>query len=78
MTKPVEGKTELGNQIAWLMAALTRGKQGNSPSSAPKTPDIEAMGEDGQTGTFLVTPTPIMVELVLHRLPQPTVYLLFT
>ena len=41
-------------------------------------PDIEAMGEDGWTGTLLVTPTPIMADLVLYRLPQPTAYLLVT
>ena len=37
-TKPVEGATELGNQIARLMAALTRAGQGNSPDSAPNSP----------------------------------------
>ena len=37
-TKPVEGTMELGNQIAKLMAALTRAGQGNSPSSAPNSP----------------------------------------
>ena len=39
-------------------------------------PGIEAMREDEQTGTLLVTPTPIMAKLVQDRLPQPTVYLL--
>ena len=38
--KPVEGTTELGNQIAKLMAALTRAGQGNSPSSAPNSPRV--------------------------------------
>ena len=37
-TKPVKGTTELGNQIARLMTALTRAGQGNSPSSAPNNP----------------------------------------
>ena len=37
-TKPVKGTTELGNQTARLMAALTRAGQGNSPGSAPKNP----------------------------------------
>ena len=37
-TKPVEGASELGNQIARLMAALTRAGQGNSPSSTPNSP----------------------------------------
>ena len=37
-TIPVEAATELGNQIARLMAALTRAGQGNSPSSTPNSP----------------------------------------
>ena len=37
-TEPVEGTTELGNQIAKLMAALTRAGQGNSPGSTPNSP----------------------------------------
>ena len=37
-TEPVEGTTELGNQIARLMAALTRAGQGNSPGSVPNSP----------------------------------------
>ena len=38
ITEPVEGTTELGNQITRLMAALTRAKQGNCPASAPISP----------------------------------------
>ena len=39
MTKePVEGTMELGNQIAKLMATLTRAGQGNSLASAPNSP----------------------------------------
>ena len=37
-TESAEGTTELGNQIARLMAALTRAGQGNSPGSAPNSP----------------------------------------
>ena len=37
-TEPVEGTTELGNQITKLMAALTRTGEGNSPASAPNNP----------------------------------------
>ena len=37
-TDPVEGNTELGQQIAKLMPALTRTGQGNSPASAPNIP----------------------------------------
>ena len=43
-TEPVEGATELGNQIARLMAALTRAGQGNSPSSAPNSPRNRGTG----------------------------------
>ena len=43
-TKPVEGATELGNQIARLMAALTRAGQGNSPGSAPNSPTHRGHG----------------------------------
>ena len=37
-TEAVKGTTELGNQIAKLMAALTRAGQGNNPGSAPNSP----------------------------------------
>ena len=37
-TDPVEGTTELGHQIAKLMAALTRAGQGNIPASTPNIP----------------------------------------
>ena len=37
-TEPVEGASELGNQIARLMTALTRAGQGNSSGSAPTSP----------------------------------------
>ena len=37
-TEPVEGASDLGNQIARLMAAQTRAGQENSPSSAPNSP----------------------------------------
>ena len=37
-TEPIKGPTELGNQMAKLMAALTRAGQGNSPGSAPNIP----------------------------------------
>ena len=66
---------ELGNQIAKLMAALTRAGQGNSLSSAPNSPRQRGCGEDRQTGTLLVAPVPIMARLAWDRPPQPTVYL---
>ena len=45
-TEPVKGTTELGNQIARLMAALTRAGQGNSPSSAPDSPRHRGHGRE--------------------------------
>ena len=42
-TESVEGTTELGNQIAKLMAGLTTAGQGNSPGSVQIAPDREAM-----------------------------------
>ena len=43
-TEPVEGSPELGNQIAKLMAVLTRAGQGNSPASAPNSPRQRGSG----------------------------------
>ena len=43
-TEPGEGTTELGNQIAKLMAALTWAGQGNSPASAPNSPRQRGCG----------------------------------
>ena len=43
-TEPVEGTTELRNQIARLMATLTRAGQGNSPGSAPNSPRHRGCG----------------------------------
>ena len=37
-TKPVKGTTELGSQIAKLMAALTRVGQGSGSASTPSSP----------------------------------------
>ena len=37
-TEVVESSKELGNQIARLMATLTRAEQGNHPASAPNSP----------------------------------------
>ena len=48
-TKPVKGATKLGNQIAKLMAALTRAGKGNSPSSASNSPIHRCHGR-GQMG----------------------------
>ena len=75
-TEPVEGATELGNQIARLMAALTRTGQGNSPSRNPNSPRHRGHGRGRTDRSTLVTPIPIMAKLVWDRPPQPTAYLL--
>ena len=49
-TKPVEGTTVLGNQITRLMAALTKGGQGNSPSSAQNSPRQRGHGRGQMHG----------------------------
>ena len=43
-TKPVEGTMELGNQIAMVMATLTRAGQGNSLGSIPNSPRQRGCG----------------------------------
>ena len=55
-TKPVEGTTELENQIAKLMAALTREGQGNSLSSAPNSPGHRGCGRGGMDRNTLSCP----------------------
>ena len=66
-----KGTTELGHQIAKLMATLTRAGKGRTTAQAvPQiAPDKEAMGEDRQTGVLLAVSAPIMARLVLDRLP---------
>ena len=44
ITKPVDGSKELSNQVARLMAALTRAKDDNHPSSAPNSPRNQGHG----------------------------------
>ena len=43
-TMPADGTTELGNQIAKLMAVLTRAGQSISPSSTPNSPRQRGCG----------------------------------
>ena len=43
-TEAVDGSTELGNQVARLMAALTRAEQGNRPASVPNSPRHRSCG----------------------------------
>ena len=74
-TDPGESTTELGHQIAKLMATLTMAWLGNSPASFQIAPDREAVGGDRQTGLLLAAPAPIMARLVLDRLTQATAHL---
>ena len=60
---------ELGDQIARLMAALTRAEQSSHSASAPSSPGTGVMGGDGQTGTLLSTLTPTMVGLAWAKPP---------
>ena len=48
ITEPVEGTTELGNQIAKLMATVIRAGHGNNPANATNSPRQRGHGR-GQT-----------------------------
>ena len=74
-TDPVVVTTELGDQIAKLMATLTRAGQGNSPTSTPNSPRHRSNGWDAYTGALLAAPTSKMAELVWDRLPWSTAHL---
>ena len=70
-TEAVDSSKELGDQIARLMAALTRAEQGNHPASAPNSPRHRGCGRgqmdrntpthpsfhNGQTGLGQTTST---------------------
>ena len=43
-TEVSDGSKELGNQIAWLMAALNRAEQSTCPASAPNSPKHKGHG----------------------------------
>ena len=60
-TEVPSGSKELGDQIVWLMAALTMAEQSTRSASAPSSPRHRVMGGEGQTGKLLFTPTPTMV-----------------
>ena len=77
-TNPGKDTTELGQQIAKLMTALTRAGQGGSLANALNSPKREAMGGDGQTGILLAAAGPIMARLVLDTLPQAATHVLAT
>ena len=67
-TEAVDGSKELGNQIARLMATLTRAEQGNCPASAPNSPRHRVMGEGREIGILLPTPALTMDGLAWIRL----------
>ena len=71
-----EGMVELEQQIAKLMAALTKAKQGNSPSSAPNSPKKGAMEGDAIVVALQVIQYLTMEGVALDRQPQPVAYLL--
>ena len=75
-TKPVEGASELGNQIVRLMAALTRAGQGNSPGSTPNSPRHRGHGRGRTDRTTSSCPNSNNGQTGLGRLPPPTMYLL--
>ena len=75
-TKPVEGTKELENQIAKLMAALTRAGQGTSPSTTPNSHRQRGCGRGWMDRNTPSCPAPTMVKLAWDGLPQPTAYLL--
>ena len=57
---------ELGQQIARLMAAMTKAGQGSNPSSASR----EVMGGAIMVVTLSIVQTPTAVDAALNRPPQ--------
>ena len=71
-TEVPSSSKELGDQIARLIAALTRAEQGSCPASAPSSPWHRGHGRDGWTGTLLSTQAPTMVGLAWAKPLPPT------
>ena len=67
-TEVATGSKELGDQIARLMAAITRVEQGSHPASAPNSPRHRGCGEGKQIGVLLPTPALTMVRLAWVKL----------
>ena len=65
---------ELGQQIAKLMATLTKAGQVNNPSSAPSSPKERGCGRDAMVVAPPVAKTPIMGGVALDKPPLPTAY----
>ena len=74
--KLAKGASELGNQIARLMAALTKAGQGNSPGRTLNSPRHTGHWRGAQAELLLVAPIHTMAKLVWNRLLQLAVYLL--
>ena len=62
-TEVPTNSTELGAQMARLMAALTRAEQDNHPHSAPNSPRHRGMGEGRWMETLLSAQAPTMAGL---------------
>ena len=60
-TEVPTGSKELGDQIARLMAALTRAEQSTHSVSAPSSPWHGVVGEEGRIGKLLFAQTLTMV-----------------
>ena len=75
-TEPVEGTTELGNQIAKLMSALTRDEQGNCPASTPNSPRQRGHGRWWMDRNTPGHPSSHNSWTGLDRTPQSVVHLL--
>ena len=67
---------ELGQQIAKLMAALTKAGQGNNPSSTPSSPQERSCGRATMVVALPTIQTFTMVEMAPDRPPQPKAYLM--
>ena len=74
-TDPGEGMAELGQQIAKLMATMTKAGQGSNPSLVCQVVlGREAVGGATMVAILTITQTPSMVEVALDRPPKPAVY----
>ena len=71
-TEAMDSSKELGDQIARLMATLTRAEQGNCPASAPNSPRHRGHGRGRWIGILLPAPAPTMGRLAWVKLPLLT------
>ena len=71
-TEVPSSSKELGDQIARLMATLTRAEQGSCPASAPSSPWHRGHGRGWTDRTTSVCQTPTMVRLAWAKPPLLT------